>query len=133
LLVCEILGCEHLVKDERFLTKPERVANNLALVAELEPFFKAQTTAHWCEQFERAGVPAGPVLNHVEALSDPQTKARDMVVEVDHATVGKSKTLGVHVKLSDTPGSVRRAAPTLGQHNDEVWDDWLRDPAQAAD
>ena len=56
----------------------------------------------------------------LEALSDPQALAREMVVEVEHASVGASKTLGVPVKLSDTPGSVRRAAPRLGEHTAEV-------------
>jgi len=131
--VCGVLGCEHLRDDPRFETKADRVTHNDALVEALEPYFRKNTTAHWCGEFERIGVPAGPVLNHVQALSDPQAEARNMVAEVDHATVGRSKTLGVHVKLSETPGSVRRAAPVLGEHNHEVWSDWLGSANQAAD
>ena len=131
--VCDVLECGHLRDDPRFGTKAERVANNDVLVEALEPFFRKNTTAHWCAEFERIGVPAGPVLNHVQALSDPQAEARAMVVEVEHSTAGRSKTLGVHVKLSETPGSVRRAAPVLGEHNDEVWADWLGGASLAAD
>lgn len=126
---CEILGCTHLVDDERFATKPLRVQRATILAAELEPFFRTQSTAYWCERFEAAGIPAGPVLNHVQALSDPQAIARDMVVEVEHPSAGKMRTLGLPVKLSATPGSVNRPAPLLAQHNDEVFADWLQGAA----
>lgn len=121
---CKILGCEHLVDDPRFKTKADRVAHNKELVPELEVFFKKQTTAALCEQFEAAGIPAGPVMNHVEVFNDPQTIAREMVTEVEHSKVGRMKAIGVPVKLSATPGSVRRAAPLLGEHSDEVIAEW---------
>lgn len=130
---CEVLGCQHLLDDPRFKAKADRVAHNVPLADELEPFFRQQSTAHWCAEFEKVGVPAGPVLNHVQSLSDPQALAREMVVEVEHTAAGRSKTLGVQAKLSDTPGSIRRAAPMLGEHNDEVWNDWLGESSQAAD
>jgi crotonobetainyl-CoA:carnitine CoA-transferase CaiB-like acyl-CoA transferase len=60
------------------------------------------------------------VLHHDEVFADPQILARGMVVEVEHAKAGKQKTLGVPLKLSATPGGVRRAAPVLGQHDDEI-------------
>ena len=122
---CEILGCTHMMDDPRYVDKAARVKHAAVLAEELAPFFRAQTTEHWCERFEAAGIPAGPVLNHVQALSDPQAVARDMVVEVEHSSAGKMKTLGVPVKLSDTPGGVRRAAPMLAEHDDEVFADWL--------
>ncbi|MFT5446008.1 MAG: crotonobetainyl-CoA:carnitine CoA-transferase CaiB-like acyl-CoA transferase [Gammaproteobacteria bacterium] len=122
---CEILGCMHFVEDPRYLDKALRVKHAAILAEELGPFFRAQTTAYWCERFEAAGIPAGPVLNHVQALSDPQAIARDMVVEVEHSSAGKMKTLGLPVKLSETPGAVRRAAPLLAEHDDEVFADWL--------
>ena len=91
-------------------------------------FFKKQTTAALCEAFEAAGIPAGPVMDHVEVFNDPQTHAREMVTEVHHSKVGKMKAIGVPVKLSETPGSVRRAAPLLGEHTDEVLAEWLGRP-----
>jgi len=66
------------------------------------------------------GMPAGPVLSIQDMLADPQTRARDMVVATDHPTLGRVETLGAPVKLSATPASVTRAAPTLGQHTDEI-------------
>ena len=125
ILTCEVLGCPHLAGDARFATKPDRVRNIGALVEELTPFFERETTAHWCTELEAAGVPAGPVMNHVEALSDPHTLARGMVQEVDHPSAGRMKTLGVPVKLSRTGGAVRRPAPMLGEHTGEVLAEWL--------
>ena len=121
---CRILGCEHLIADPRFVSKAERVGHNQALVAELEPFFKRRTTAEWCVEFEAAGIPAGPVMNHLEVMSDPQTIARNMVANVTHTAAGPSRTLGVPVKLSETPGGVRRAAPMLGEHCEEILKSW---------
>ena len=130
---CAILGCEHLISDERFITKADRVANAAVLADELIPYFQAQSTDYWCERFEAAGIPAGPVMNHVQALNDPQAQARNMVVEVEHSKLGKTKTLGVQGKLSETPGSVRRGAPLVGEHNDEVFTDWLDTASDAAE
>ena len=128
---CDILGCRHLVDDERFASKALRVKHAAVLAEELEPYFRQQPTAYWCERFEAAGIPAGPVLNHVQALSDPQAIAREMAVPVDHPNAGATKTLGLPVKLSHTPGAIRRPAPLLAQHNDEVFADWLGEPAPA--
>ena len=122
---CEILGCEHLIDDPRYQSKADRVQHAAVLAEELAPYFRAQTTAYWCERFDAAGIPAGPVLNHVQALSDPQALARDMVVAVEHPKAGATQSLGLPVKLSQTPGSVRRAAPELAADTDEVISDWL--------
>jgi crotonobetainyl-CoA:carnitine CoA-transferase CaiB-like acyl-CoA transferase len=56
----------------------------------------------------------------VQALEDPQTLARDMVVEVEHTTLGAVKTIGLPVKFSATPGKVRHGAPLYGEHTLEV-------------
>jgi len=61
-----------------------------------------------------------PVLHHDEVFADPQVVARGMVAEVQHAKAGKQKTLGVPIKMSANSGTVRRAAPTLWQHDEEI-------------
>ena len=124
-LTCDVLGCPHLTRDPRFTTKPDRVRNIAALVDALTPYFRSETTAHWCGKLEAVAVPAGPVMNHVEALSDPHCLSRDMVQEVDHPAAGRMKTLGIPVKLSHTGGAIRRPAPMLGEHTDEVVAEWL--------
>jgi crotonobetainyl-CoA:carnitine CoA-transferase CaiB-like acyl-CoA transferase len=130
---CKILGCEHLIDDPRFQSKADRVANNKVLVPEMEVYFKKQTTADLCVAFEEAGIPAGPVMDHVQVYDDPQTIAREMSVDVEHPKVGPMKTIGVPVKLSETPGSVRRPAPLLGQHTEEVIAEWTGLAVEAAD
>jgi crotonobetainyl-CoA:carnitine CoA-transferase CaiB-like acyl-CoA transferase len=109
-----------LADDPRFESNAARMANLPALVAILAPIFKRRTTSAWLAMFTAASMPAGPVLSIVEMLADPQTLARAMVVETDHATLGPVKTLGAPVKFSDTPSAVTRAAPTLGQHTNDV-------------
>ena len=123
---CKILGCEHLLNDERFTSKADRVENNAQLVEELGKFFIQRTTKELCEAFEAEGIPAGPVMNHVEVFNDPQTLHREMVVETQHSKLGKIKTIGVPVKLSKTPASIKKGAPLLGEHNHEVLSDWLK-------
>jgi len=118
--VCELIGKPELPDDPRFKTNALRVKNNGAIVALLQAEIVTRSTAEWMTALEAAGIPAGPVLHHDEVFADPQILARGMVAEVDHATAGRQKTLGVPVKLSATPGGVRRAAPTLGQHDAEL-------------
>jgi crotonobetainyl-CoA:carnitine CoA-transferase CaiB-like acyl-CoA transferase len=65
-------------------------------------------------------VPVGPINKIGQVLADPQVMAREMVVEVEHSRVGTTKAVGLPIKFSDTPGGVRRGAPTLGEHTDEV-------------
>jgi formyl-CoA transferase/CoA:oxalate CoA-transferase len=65
-------------------------------------------------------VPCGSVRNLQELFDDPQLGAREMIARVEHATIGQLRTLGVPIKLSETPGAVRTPPPTLGQHTDAV-------------
>jgi formyl-CoA transferase len=65
-------------------------------------------------------VPSGPVNSYAEALADPHTLARQMVVDLVHPGAGAIKALGLPVKLSDTPGAVDRAAPLLGEHTTDI-------------
>src|SRR5437667_194925 len=118
--ICAVLGVERLADDPRFATPPLPVAPRQELEALLGPRFLTAPTAVWLEKLEAAGVPAGPILTYDQVFADPQVKAREMAVEVNHPTAGRTRVLGVPVKLSKTPGAVRRPAPTLGQHTDEV-------------
>jgi len=118
--LCEIVGLPELVEDTRFLRVVDRVANNKALIALLQAKIAEKPSAHWLATLEAVGIPAGPVLHFDEVFTDPQILARDMVVETHHPVTGPFRTMGVTVKLSDTPGKVRAPAPRLGEHNAEV-------------
>jgi len=98
----------------------DRVKNNSALIAMIEAEMIKKPKAYWLSELEKAGVPCGPVLHYDEVFTDPHVLARDMYVATEHPSAGSFRTLGVPVKLSETPGAVRRAAPTLGQHTNEV-------------
>jgi crotonobetainyl-CoA:carnitine CoA-transferase CaiB-like acyl-CoA transferase len=118
--LCELAGVPELVADPRFASNAARVAHNDALVAVLGERLRQLPSAHWLEALERLGIPAGPVLHYDEVFTDKQILAREMVAETDHPVTGPFRTLGVPVKLSATPGSVRRAAPRLGEHTAEI-------------
>ncbi|HKH66754.1 MAG TPA: CoA transferase [Reyranella sp.] len=114
------MGQPELADDPRFKTNAERVRNNELIVGLLQKQVAKRSTADWMTALEAEGIPAGPVLHHDEVFADPQILARGMVAEVEHAKAGRQKTLGVPLKMSATQGGVRRAAPTLGQHDAEV-------------
>jgi len=119
---CEIIGADNLISDPRFLEKKDRVARQQELAAILAPYFQKENTKHWFEKLDALGIPCGPVMDHLETLSDSHIIAREMIAKVHHPKAGSGRTLGTPIKLSKTPGGVRRAAPTLGEHNDEVRD-----------
>jgi crotonobetainyl-CoA:carnitine CoA-transferase CaiB-like acyl-CoA transferase len=118
--ITAVLDMPALASDPRFATNGDRMANLEALVAIMSERMRTKSSAEWTQAFEAAGVPAGRVNKIGEMLGDPQVAAREMVVEVEHPTVGRMKTLGLPVKFSDTPGRVARAAPLLGEHTDEI-------------
>jgi crotonobetainyl-CoA:carnitine CoA-transferase CaiB-like acyl-CoA transferase len=115
-----IAGAAALAQDARFAESSGRIQNRIALAETLAPEFRKRTSAEWLAALERAKIPAGPVLDVLQMQSDPQTLARDMVVEAEHSTLGPVKTIGTPVKFSGTPGGVRRGAPVFGEHTREV-------------
>jgi crotonobetainyl-CoA:carnitine CoA-transferase CaiB-like acyl-CoA transferase len=124
---CELIDRPELLDDDRFVDNQARLRHREELVAEIEAALAPRTVKAWIDLFVEAGVPAGPINDYAESLQDPQALARDMVVEVDHPVEGRIPTLGVPIKMSSTPGSVRSPAPLLGEHTEEC----LRDVAFA--
>jgi crotonobetainyl-CoA:carnitine CoA-transferase CaiB-like acyl-CoA transferase len=116
----DVLGLPELLSDSRFLKNEDRMAHRAELADALAPAFKKRSTNDWLERLDAAGVPAGPVLSVGEMLADPQTKAREMLVETEHQRLGPVPTIGFPVKFSETPAAIERGAPTLGQHTTEV-------------
>jgi crotonobetainyl-CoA:carnitine CoA-transferase CaiB-like acyl-CoA transferase len=115
-----VLGAPQWLADPRFLTNADRMANLDTLVALMNERLAAKTVRDWIALLEAEGVPCGPINSIAEMLADPQTLAREMVVELEHPTAGRTRALGLPIKLSATPGKVTRPAPTLGQHTREV-------------
>jgi len=123
---CEVIGKGELVGDARFRDNAGRVANRPALAALVQDALAAGTTREWMARFEAAEIPAGPVQTYDQVFADPQVQARSMAAEIEHPSAGKTRTLGIPVKLSDTPGALRRPAPKLGEHTEEVLSDLRR-------
>ena len=107
-------------EDERFATNRGRVTRYDELKPILDQRLKRDTRRQWIERLNAAGVPCGSVRDLDEVFTDPQLAARDMIAAVDHSVIGALNLLGVPVKLSSTPGEVRSAPPTLGQHTEAV-------------
>jgi len=109
-----------LADDPRFADNAARMKHLDALVARLAARFAERSAADWLQRFAAVGVPAGPVLDVKQMHDDPQTKAREMLVEVEHRKAGRVKTIGLPVKFSATPGKIARAAPVLGEHSRDI-------------
>ena len=118
--LCRAIAREDLMEDERFRAPWDRKAREKELAALLEETFSANDTAHWLQLLDDAGVVAGPIYNMEQVYQDPQVLAREMLVDTHDPVLGTIHNIGVPVKLSATPGSIRRRAPALGEHSAEV-------------
>ena len=101
---------------DRFATNHQRVIGYETLRPLVASRLQSQTRQYWIGHLTAAGVPCGSVRDIGELFSDPQVRAREMIASVEHETIGSLQVLGVPVKLSATPGSVRTPPPRLGEH-----------------
>jgi crotonobetainyl-CoA:carnitine CoA-transferase CaiB-like acyl-CoA transferase len=120
LRLVELLQRPELATDPRFADSSGRITNRVPLAQTLAPEFRKRTSAEWLAALEAVKIPAGPVLDVIQMHNDPQTLAREMIVEAEHSTLGPVKTIGAPVKFSATPAGVRRGAPLFGEHTREV-------------
>lgn len=123
-ILLKIIAAEHLGQDLRFADNASRMQHKDELVDVLTPLLKLRRTEEWVEMMEAAGLPAGPILSIGEMLNHAQTIARGMVVETEHSVVGAAKSLGHPVRYHATPAEVSRPAPVLGQHTNEVLEEY---------
>ncbi len=119
-LFCSLAETPELLADARFASIPDRVANNDVLTELLSQATCKRTTEWWITELGKVGVPCGPVYKHDQLFSHPQIQHRRMVETVVHPKAGAVKTLGVPIKMSATPGSVRSAAPMLNEHAEQI-------------
>jgi crotonobetainyl-CoA:carnitine CoA-transferase CaiB-like acyl-CoA transferase len=109
-----------LEPDDRFATNASRVTLHAELKSILDARLRRESRSYWIERLGSAGVPCGAVRDLQELFADPQLAAREMVLDVEHATLRRLRLLGTPLKLSETPASIRSAPPVLGQHTDRV-------------
>ena len=112
------IGREDLMADKRFLNNSDRAQNQEALYEVLLPIFKSKTSKQWVEIATRLGIPHSLIHNLGEVVNQEQAIARKAVVPVKGIPNGRSA--GIPIKLSHTPGKIRKAPPSLGQDTNAV-------------
>jgi crotonobetainyl-CoA:carnitine CoA-transferase CaiB-like acyl-CoA transferase len=118
--IADVLGHPEWREDPRFIDNSARMQNLQALTEAMGSVLATRTRDEWITAFDAAGVPAGPVHTIGEALSHPQTLARNMVVDLEHPQAGPTRALGCPVHFSETPTQITRHAPMLGEHSREL-------------
>jgi crotonobetainyl-CoA:carnitine CoA-transferase CaiB-like acyl-CoA transferase len=123
--LCRVIGRLELAEDERFATNPERVANREALISELQREFGERPADEWADELRAEGVPSGPVNTLADVLADEHLLGSGMLQDLDHPSAGHLKMLASPILIDGERLSIRRPPPTLGQHTDETYDDWV--------
>ena len=119
-LLCEGIGAPELAADPRYKTNPQRVACKEELTKAIVARLKTKTTKEWESILLAKGVPCAPAQTYEEFFEDPQVAAMNMAHVIDHPKIGAMKVSGVPVFMSETPGAIQCAPPTLGQHTEEL-------------
>jgi crotonobetainyl-CoA:carnitine CoA-transferase CaiB-like acyl-CoA transferase len=115
------MGIEHLQNDPKFKSHEERERNNVELIEIIESIISKQTYAEIEEAIEKAGeVIYGRIQTPLEVANDPQAEANGFFTEVEHPSGRKIKLIPAPARFSETPGSIKSAAPEIGQHTEEV-------------
>jgi crotonobetainyl-CoA:carnitine CoA-transferase CaiB-like acyl-CoA transferase len=117
---CQIVGRGDWIADPDFATEKLRVTNRPRLNRELQALFATNTVAHWVTLLNDAGVPCGPIYTIPAMFDDPQVRHLAMARAVDGAAGRTMRLLAQPVTLARTPPAIRRAAPAVGEHTDEV-------------
>src|SRR5712691_5007990 len=118
--LCEVLGHAEWTMMPEFADNANRVRHRAALAARIEAITAAQPRSHWLSLLQTSDIPCGPINDYAQVFADPQVLAREMVVDVDHPTLGRMRALGSSIKMSATPPDVSRRAPQLGEHTTDV-------------
>ena len=123
--ICLALDRRELVEDPRYATSDARRGERQAVNALVSEFTLRHSVDELVELFTRHDVPHAPILGVKEALTQPQAVAREMVVETEHAVLGKVPIVNRPIKFPDAPQPIPTAPPVLGQHTDEILQDVL--------
>ncbi|WP_338451360.1 CoA transferase [Niallia oryzisoli] len=118
--LAKAMNREDMLTDKRYHTNSVRLKRFDEVNGIVSDWVKTKTKDELQHLLDACGVPMSPIYSIKDIFEDPQYKARENIVEVDHPRLGKVKIPGVVPKFSETPGSVRQIAPDLGEHNEEI-------------
>jgi crotonobetainyl-CoA:carnitine CoA-transferase CaiB-like acyl-CoA transferase len=121
--VCKALGIAELEHDPKFSTVEARHKNAGELVSIFDKKLAGKTRDEWFEIFKKESVICAPIQTTMEVVNDPQAAANEYIITVDDPKQGKTKMVGFPWMFSETPASVKRVAPELGEHTDEILSD----------
>jgi len=116
----QLMGRADLIDDPRFADDAARQCHREAITSVMTDWVATRTCADALAQLEQARIPAGPVLGLDGVLDDPQVKARELLRSIDFPGANAVPIANTPVRLSETPGSIRRRAPLAGEHTDEI-------------
>jgi|TARA_Y100000310_G_C20684167_1_gene817917 crotonobetainyl-CoA:carnitine CoA-transferase CaiB-like acyl-CoA transferase len=118
--LCVASGHPEWLEDERFKTAALRDQNADARLELVQSALLERTAADWLDILEEAGVPCAPVLKRMEMIRHPQVQASEIIIESDHPNVGGLRQARPAARFEGTPTEIRRGAPMLGEHTQEV-------------
>lgn len=124
-VLCDLLEIPEIADDPRFITNKTRVENRKEIIDILSKILIKQTNGFWLNKFENVPFAVGPVNNIKEAFSDRHVQEIGIVKTVQHPLAGELKIVGPPVVYSDSENSVKSSPPILGQHTDEVLQEYL--------
>ncbi|WP_337182368.1 CaiB/BaiF CoA-transferase family protein [Shinella sp.] len=123
--ICAMIGKPDLIQDPRFTTVPLRLQNAAAIEDVVQAWCLEHDTQAVIEALNTYGIPACKIATMKDVVENPQLHHRGQLVEMEHPKAGKITLAGVTMHLSDTPLTIRRPPPVLGEHTDEILGDWL--------
>ncbi|MEK6751890.1 MAG: CoA transferase [Chloroflexota bacterium] len=123
--LCELLGKPELGMDERFATNSARVQNRAEIISLLASIFKDASVSEWLAKLDEAEIPCGPIQDFEQVFSMPTVKEREMVVKMNHPTIGELPLVGSPLKMSATPVEYRLPPPLMGEHTVSILQELL--------
>jgi crotonobetainyl-CoA:carnitine CoA-transferase CaiB-like acyl-CoA transferase len=119
--LCEVIDRPDLAVNPNYRDIRGRMKNIEALEAVIGEWANGRTVEEAGSALTKAGIPWGPVSTIADVVGSPQITAREMMIDVEHPTLGPLKLPGIPVKLSESPGVVRKAPPLVGEDNDRIY------------
>ena len=111
---------DEIRKHERFQSNALRTKNRETLIPILQDTFRKSPAQAWLDKLADADIPAAPINTVSEAVSDAQTLARGLIVQIEHPAIGTAKSIANPIRFSNTPVSYRFPPPLLGEHTGTI-------------